>query len=357
VKRLLVAGLLTAAVLAPQPASALQAPTLTVVGTPDASYPQVVTLGGDTEDIEFLVTSSEVTTVTTTAGGTGLSATPDAPKAVTAGRQELVHVAVTATTPGLHALSVTFSAPGATPVAVTVPYVFAEGSPVPPSGGSLAGRAYGWMGSVNYMEGSTRDSSMLSFVNATYAYLGLPPAGLPTCKSAGRGCVPYSYDPATGLVQVGDGIVGKVVGDGLYTDGWVPADEQDGELFASYTATEPLTFPGARTRLAGTWHFKYDNYPTGIWAQSLTLRKDGGYDLYFQVGDRNERHHLVGGYAVGRHGRITFKVRGKLAQVGTLALVGPKLGKAKPKKLGLWLVLSGTKGKHGDGNLLDPVKK
>jgi hypothetical protein len=44
-------------------------------------------------------------------------------------------------------------------------------------------------------------------------------------------------------------------------------------------------------------------------------------------------------------------------QVGTLALAGPKVGRPKPAKLGLWLVLSGPKGKSGDGNLLAPVKR
>ena len=45
---------------------------------------------------------------------------------------------VTATTPGMHSLAVTFSAPGATPVQVTLPYVFAAGSPLPAGTGSLA---------------------------------------------------------------------------------------------------------------------------------------------------------------------------------------------------------------------------
>ncbi|QIG44928.1 hypothetical protein G5V58_21055 [Nocardioides anomalus] len=354
---LAVAGLVAAAALAPQPAEALQAPTLTAVATPDASYPQEVALNGDSEDIEFVVTSTEATTVTTTATGAGLSVTPRAPQPVTAGRQEGFRVAVTATTPGMHSLTVTFSAPGATPVAVTLPYVFAEGSPLPPSGGSLAGRSYGWMGSQNYMEGSTRATDLLSFVNDSYAYVGLPPAGLPTCKAAGKGCEPYSYDPATGVVQVGDDIVGKVLGEALATDGWIVADEQVPEQFASYTASDPLTFPDAGTRLSGRWHYRYHNYPVGIWAQSLTLRKDGSYDLYFQVEDRGEHHHYVGRYTVGRHGRITFKAHGSVVEKGTLALVGARLGEPKPKKLGLWLVLSGVKGKHGDGNRLDPVRK
>ena len=56
-----------------------------------------------------------------------------------------------------------------------------------------------------------------------------------------------------------------------------------------------------------------------------------------------------------------FKAHGKVVQTGTLALAGHKVGKPKPRKLGLWLVLGGRTGKgapdkRGDGNLLAPVK-
>lgn len=355
--RTLVAALAVAAtLLAPVPAQAKQAPVLTVTAAPDASYPQEVTLNGETEDIGFNVETTEATTVTVTASGTGLTATPNQPQAI-ATYGGYVRVAVTATTPGMHTLSVTFSAPGAAPVAVTFPYVFAEGSPLPPSGGSLAGRAYGWQGSESYMEGSARAVNLLSFVNATYAYVGVPPAGQPTCKSAGKGCYPYSYDPATGVFEVGGDIVGKVLGDGVATDGWIVADEQRPELFASYTASDPLTYAARGTRLSGAWHFRDDSYPVGIWAQSVTFRKDRTYELFYQVGDKDERHKFSGTYAVTRTGKVVLKSRGRVVQVGTLALAGAKVGTPKPRKLGLWLVLSGPKGKHGDGNLLAPVKR
>ena len=207
------------------------------------------------------------------------------------------------------------------------------------------------------MEGSARAVNMLSFLNATYAYVGLPSAGQPKCKSAGKGCVPYAYDPTTGVVQVGDDIVGKVIGEGLATDGWIVADEQRPELFASDVETDPLTYAAKKTRLAGAWHFRDDTYPVGIWAQSVTFRKNGTYELFYQVGDRDERHRFSGSYAVTKPGRVVFKANGKVVQIGTLALAGPKVGKPRPRKLGLWLVLSGPKGKHGDGNLLAPVKR
>ncbi len=354
-KVLVAAVAVAATALTPLPAQARQAPVLAVTAVPDASYPQEVTLNGDTEDIGFNVETTEATTVTVTASGTGLTATPDQPQAVST-YGGYVRVAVTATTPGMHTLTVTLSAPSAAPVVVTFPYIFAEGSPLPASTGSLAGRAYGWQGYENYMEGSARAVNLLSFINATYAYVGVPPAGRPKCKSAGKGCHPYAYDPTTGVFQVGDDIVGKVLGEGVATDGWVVADEQVPELFASDTETDPLTYAAKGTRLAGVWHFRDDDYPVGIWAQSVTFRKNGTYELYYQVGDRDERHSYSGSYRVTRTGKVVFKARGKVVQIGTLALAGPKVGKPKPKKLGLWLVLSGRKGKSGDGNLLAPAK-
>lgn len=354
-KKTLVVSLavVAASVLAPISAEA-QAPVLTASYTRDPTLPRLVTLNGDTTWFAFHVTTTEPTTVTVAGGGTGLTAPAGTPQAVNGSATLGVYVA--ATTPGTHTLSVTFSAPSAAPVVVDVPYVVSTRSPLPPSTGSLAGRSYGWMGYENIMESSTRDSSMLTFVNATYAYVGLPPAGAPRCTRAGKGCEPYSYDSTTGFVQVGGYIVGKVLGDGLYTDGWIPADEDDGELFSPYVAKEPLTFAAKGTRLSGSWHFRAKFYPAGIWAQSLTLRKNGTYDLYYQVGDRDERHRFSGTYAVTKKGRIVFKAGGRVVQTGTLALAGPALDEPRPRTLGLWLVLSGPKGRSGDGNLLAPVK-
>jgi hypothetical protein len=354
VKTLVATVAVAAALLTPLPAEARQAPVLTASYTRDPSLPRLVLLNGDTTWFSFAVTTTEATTVTVTGGGPGLSALTGSPQAVAGSASLGVYVA--ATTPGTHTLSVTFSAPSAAPVVVDVPYVVATRSPLPPSTGSLAGRSYGWMGYENIMESSTRDARMLTFVNATYAYVGLPPAGAPKCTKEGNGCLPYSYDSTTGFVQVGGYIVGKVLGEGLYTDGWIPADEEDGELFSPYTAKNPLTFAAKGTRLSGVWHFKAKYYPAGIWAQSVTFRKNGTYELYYQVGARDERHSFSGTYAVTKTGRIVFKAKGRVVQIGTLALPGPAVGEPQPRKLGLWLVLSGPKGRSGDGNLLAPVK-
>ena len=210
-----------------------------MTAAPDASYPQEVTLNGDPENIRFTVSTTEATSVTATAVAPGLTVTgTGVPQPVTTTGGS-IRLGVTATTPGMHSLAVTFSAPGATPVQVTLPYVFAAGSPVPAGTGSLAGRSYGLMDYETFMESSTRTASMLTFVNATYAYLGLPPAGRPKCKSAGKGCVPYAYDAATGVVQVGGYIVGKVVDHGLATDGWAVPYSDPGEQFMADTADRP----------------------------------------------------------------------------------------------------------------------
>lgn len=361
VKTLLAALAVAAAVLAPLPAQAKQAPVLTVTSLLDSSYPQEVPFNGDAEDIVFQVSTTEATSVTATAAASGLTITgTGVPQPVTT-TGGTIRLGVTATTPGMHSLAVTFDAPGATPVQVTLPYVFASATTVPAGTGSLAGRSYGWMGYEHIHTRSYRRADMLTFVDATYAYLGLPPAGRPTCSRPGRGCYRYAYDPATGVVQVGGDIVGKVVGDGLATDGWVLPEQHDSELFAAYTATEPLTFAAKGTRLTGTWHFRAKYFPEGIWAQSVTFRKDGTYSLYWQVEVAGGHHSLTGTYAVTKPGLVVFKAHGKVVQIGTLALAGSKVGKPKPGKLGLWLVLGGEKdnghrNKRGDGNLLAPVK-
>jgi hypothetical protein len=346
---------LGATLLAPLPSATAQAaPVLSLSSVVDPADPQVVPTGSDTEAVDFAVGTTEAASVTVTASGAGLTiANPG--QVLTVGSAAGFSVQVSATTPGFHALTVTVSATGATPQSVTLPYVWADGSPAFPSTGSLAGRTYGWQGTdqVTGLESSTRAVEMLSFVSPTLAYVGLPAAGRPRCATAGKGCVAYSYDVASGLVQVGTHVVGRVDGDGLRTDGFVPADNQDGELFAHEALAHPLAVARPRTRLGGTWRYRSRDYPTGITYEQVTFRKDGTCAVAFSV-DGGKVQKLAGGYAVGRGGEVTFRSRGTVAQVGTLLLVGSRLGRPAPASLGLWLVLSGPQGRHGDGNLLKP---
>ena len=352
VKKTLVAALTVAAVLAPHAAEAKQAPALAVTSSLDPADPQAVPAGSDTESIQFKVNTTEAASVTATASGTGLTISdPNQVLAVTSEKYFSFHVA--ASTPGFHALTVTVSATGAIPQQVTLPYVWAAGSPAFPSTGSLAGRSYGWQGSTQVagLESSIRDTGMVSFVSPTLAYLGLPPAGRPKCRAPGKGCVPYAYDASTGLVQVGTGIVGRVVGDGLRTDGFVPADEQLSEHFAYEIFTRPLLFTKAGSRFEGTWRYLDDHYPVGLVYESVTFHKNGTYALAYAV-DTGKTKRLSGTYRIGKRGKITFRAKGKVAQIGTLAAVCAKLDKPRPASLGFWLILSGPNGKRPDGNLL-----
>jgi hypothetical protein len=359
-KTLVAALAVAATLLTPLPAEAKQAPVLALTSVTDPLDPQVVPASGtDAEGISFTVSSTEAASVTATASGTGLTIS-DANQvlAVTSTRATYFVVHVIASTPGFHALTVTVSATGATPQQVTLPYIWADGSPAFPSTGSLVGRTYGWQGAVDIagLESSVRDTDMISFVSPTLAYLGLPPAGQPKCTTAGKGCVPYAYDPATGLVQVGDGIVGRVVGDDLRTDGFTPADESVPELYAHEYFTDPLLFPKAGSRYKGHWRYSDASYPDGLMYEDVVFRRDGTYALAFAV-DNGKTRHLSGTYRIGRRGKITFRSKGKVAQIGTLAAVGATLDKPRPAKLGFWLILSGPNGKQPDGNLLEPDKK
>jgi hypothetical protein len=239
---------------------------------------------------------------------------------------------------------------------VTYPYIVAEDSPLAASTGSLAGRSYGWMGHERAsVESDGRAADMITFVNGSYAYLGLPPFGFPTCTSTGHRCYRYSYDASTGVFQVGPDVVGRLVGDALHTDGFVVPDYEDGEQFAPDTLEDPLVFAARGTRLEGHWLYHSEEYPNGLITEDVTFHRNGTYALTTEVYPK--RRHFTGSYRITRRGKITFTAKRKLLALGTIAFPSEDGTKAKPKEDGLWLVLSGTKGKSGDGNLLRPVKK
>jgi hypothetical protein len=264
---------------------------------------------------------------------------------------------VAATEPGLHALGIVVTVPGPAVGSVMVPYVWASGSPLLASTGKLDHRTFGWEGTehVAGLESSTRAVRMLSIVGPLRAFVGLPAHGLPTCARAVDGCVPYSYDAQANLLQVGTGIIASPHVSGLYTDGLVAADEQDGELFGRYDFQVGLAAPRQRTSLAGTYAYSSRDYPTGITFERVTFRDDRTYDLAYAV-DGGKVHKLSGTFRLGKRGAITFWSGRKVAQLGTV-LVGKRLHGSPAPHLGLWLVLSGKKGKTPDGNLLVPVQR
>lgn len=329
--------------------------TLTLVPSMDPTYPQQVPASsGETTPVRFTVTSSEATTVTATASGPGLEVGPAQSLGTVSGAKGF-SVDVRGLDPGFHELKVTVAAQdGAAPVSVTLPLVWTSGSPMVVQPGDLAGRAYGWEGFSTLAGTSTRAVDLLVFLKRGLAFRGLPPRGRPTCKAAGPTaggeCLPYSYDPASGLVQVGSGIIGRVVGEGLYTSGFARADTDDGELFASYLATDPLSFAKRHTALTGSWSYESKDDPSGIVKERVRFHRHHGYRLSWTEDGKTRT--LTGGWSVNGRGKITFRAKGKVRQVGTLLLGGAKVGKGKPVKHGLWLVLGGRKGTLGDGNLL-----
>lgn len=81
------------------------------------------------------------------------------------------------------------------------------------------------------------------FANGQFAYRGQPSGGLPNCPAATAqgdddGCIPYTYDPATGTVTV-DGKSGTLtaphvlrLGDGPYAEAETPAAGTTFDLYA-----------------------------------------------------------------------------------------------------------------------------
>jgi hypothetical protein len=324
----------TLSVVVPQAPASAAAPTLTLVPTLDPTYPLQVPTSGTTP-IRFTVTSSEATPVEASASGDGLEATPVPPGEVSGAKGFAVDVRGLA--PGFHTLEVAVQVAGQpdTRVAVRLAAVWTSGSPTPPPGGDLRGRAYGWQGPAG-------ETDMVSFVTKELAYRGLPTRGRPRCKAVGGGCVPYSFDPATGLVQVGTDLIGRVAGDTLVTSG-LARSSVPGEVFAQYVDGRPLTYAGRRTRLVGRWSLDSKvTPPTGVAVTQVTFRRNGAFRLRYVADGR--AHRLNGRYLLRGQGKVLLRThRKRTSQVGTLLLAGTKVGKANPRAYGLWLVLGGTK--------------
>jgi hypothetical protein len=235
-------------------------------------------------------------------------------------------------------------------VSVQLAAVWTTGSPTPPPNGDLRGRAYGWQGA----DGRT---DMVSFVTRELAFRGLPPRGRPTCEEPGPArrvetgrCVPYSFDPATGLVQVGTDLIGRVSGSTLVTSG-LAASTVSGEAFATYVDDHPLTYAGRRTRLVGRWTSTAPAPPTGVAVTRVSFRRNGTFRLRYVDDGRAKR--LAGHLVLRGQGRVALRAqRKRSSQVGTLLLAGTRVGKADPRAHGLWLVLGGKRGRSGGGSLL-----
>ena len=116
---------------------------------------------------------------------------------------------------------------------------------------------------------------MLTIVSDTFAYVGLPAYGRPTCTVEGNGCLRYwAYDGQDQASQVGTGIVAAVHRAGMSTDGLVPAGTNTVTLFGRYIFTgtghanpsahgllgSPTLF---LTRLSDRTHLREGHLPQG----------------------------------------------------------------------------------------------
>jgi len=343
-------------------AEARQAEVTRITMGTGAQYPRLVTLNGDPVLISVDVETTERTTVTASAAGSGLSVANPTQSHQTFENPKSVIIAtsftfqVTATTPGMHAFTVTVTPDGGASQSATMPYVISRGSTPITATASLAGRTYGYESVEGSAAASSRYVKMMTFVDDRYAFMGLPPAGRPTCTPLRADCLPYAYDESTGLLQVGGDIVGRVDGQELYTDGWVR--QSSSITTGTYIAKNPLTYAPRDTRLAGTWRYRNTHYHQGMWSERLVLRKDGTYKLaYTTTGSHTSTTRSKGTYRITGPGRIVFREHGRVFSIGTLALLGNKVDKPRANKLGLWLLLSGRHGRATDGNLLYPAGK
>lgn len=347
----------TVALSGPTPQAAA-APTITVTPQIEAYYPQQVppAATGQTTRITVVVSSSEpVPQATVTArsvdGGLAISNPTQAVGALQ--QPTTVSFDVAGLTPGSHALLIDAQA-DAFGTGIVLPYVWTSGSPLPPRTIRQYPRAYGWEGVDGSQAGSVR---MLSFVSNEFAYLGLPAFGEPKCTQEGNGCIPYSVNTKTApaQVQIGTNIIAAVHSTTFYTDGLVPPDPQSGELYGHYVFHQTLQFPDRETRLRGTYRYASHDRQAGLTYEKVSFDDDGSCRLAYAV-DGGPKTRLSGRFHLGRSGRITFWSRsGHVRQRGTVLKVVASQPRRYPYPRGIWLILSGKRAAHPDGNFLELV--
>lgn len=352
----LTVGLLGGALLPSSPASAEPA-ALVLVPYERADRPHIVPTGPEWEPIHWnLALNADATNVTVELEGDGLTFNEDTFSYgdLAVGEFLLDYAEVTATSPGFHSLTITASADDAEPVSVTLPRLWAPGGPPLPGGGDLAVRGYGWSGWVTGVvaESSTRVTTMLNFVDDTYAYVGLPRNG---ARCPAPECVPYYYDPTTGLVQVGDDMIGQVLGPSLFIEGLTPADPEVPDFRTATVLNDNVGVP-RHPRYSRTWGYSTDSYPSGLAHQRLNLNRDGTFRLRYRYGS-NPLRRLSGTYRIGGRGGIAFRSsRSRTVLRGTLLVREDSDGTPRPGHRGIWLTLE-LKRRTGtvvDGNPLRP---
>jgi hypothetical protein len=366
----LLSGVVVAGMLAPAPPASAQ-PSLTIATDVPAEYPRQVPpiSNGQTTRISVVVSSTESVPVTVWASShdNGLSiADPERSLEPLTG-PTTVSFDVAGLTPGFHRLDVEMATTGPpySSASVSLPYVFTNGSPLPvdvPSARNLWVRAFGY-------QAPGGPPRMLSLLRGGYfAYVGLPAHGWPTCTHEGSGCVHYWWNTdGYPVIQIGASIVGMSHRGGLYTDGLVPAGPATGTPYGRYDFFNSLfAFDAGHVR-AGTFVYSDRSRTSGLIREKVTFFDSGtpgNYRLSYAYAD-GRKQTLTGRFQVQRGGAITFRDRqGRVAQLGTIFRISPPSPCAVKATCrsddttdsnGIWLILSGPKGKHPDGNMLQKV--
>lgn len=235
------------------------------------------------------------TTTTVTVAGDGVRSSP-AERVVDSSTTTYPSFALTAD-PGVHTVTITVTREGWATRSADYTVWVSGGEPLVGED-SLAGRSWAAPEAAYYSDGRyNRQQSAVWFVDDTHAVLGWPAAGLPDCPT---GCLPYFYDAASGLVQVGGVAIGRVTERGVYLDGALPPgdDWEDGQAWFD----QPVDFWAPKRRVSGRWRWTDgDALPSETGPFALRLRRDGR----FRVTDAGRSH--TGRYVLRRAGLLRLR--------------------------------------------------
>jgi len=336
---------------------------LTMVWDLPIWYPRQVPVAGSgqTTSISVVVTSDEPVVINARSDDGGLQIADPQRTFGALSVPTTVTFQVSALSPGFHPLSIQMDGSDGPPyysVGVQYAFVWASGSPLPE--GVPSGRV--WLETFGYQAPGSAPQ-LLTFASNQYAYLGLPAYGRPTCSQEGAGCVRYWVNPGPAqALQIGTSIVGAFHEGLLYTDGFVPAGPSTGTPYGRYDFVNQLDFANPRRAMKGTYAYSDRSRTSGLVVEKVTFLKYAGnlvgdYRLTYAYAGGGKRT-LEGRFRVDKGGAITFRnKRGHVVQRGTVLTVVRSRPEPGPSPRGIWLVLSGRRAAHPDGNFLGKLSR
>lgn len=298
-------------------------------------------------------TSAPAAHVVVTPSDPGLSFTPASIDLgdLSAGQLHELRFEVVATEAGLHQPTFTVTSDDQPSDSTGLDFVLAPGdhAHLAPRDSLTFLHGFSWTGKTSDADGTHRVTRMLTFVDARWAYLGLPRAGVPACRralhpwTATQGCVRYAYDARTHRAQVG-GIAALLETRGapgwFYTDGFVATrfDHTPGHPygFLGFGPLERLRFPSLGTRLSGQWVFvDHHRDRAGV----VTARLRFGPDRHYRLSVRDTVTGLTttsGRYRVAGRAHLVLQ-HGRHRDSHTIAFSRDANGDGR-----LWLTVRGT---------------